>query len=968
MKTSLSIIIFTLSILLSTSLLFSNKYSIVKTISECNTINEWRISSLGGTTASLNTKKINNSKVLEASFNMVRPDFLTENVSSELTLDFKNPQFKIKKDEALLISILWQGGENNLKVELGDKDNVTKVVYFFHMNRKKSSQNIIITHDNLAYINKGKLKRNFYDDIIKFKLTTFYSWTPGPGKIYLKGIYVIKKPKPEHPTISVSQLGYRSQDKKRVIIRWATKKDLNGSFEVIKLPSHRIVYKGSLKTSSFKDWPGKYLKGDFSKLQKKGRYIVKIKLNDKSYYSEPFDVLPNIYENKTMKMAMDHFHLLRSDDPKSCGYSELGGFRDTGTMYARYLDTNPHAVFGLATYVLARRTKKERANKDRFALEELRYGVESMLLWQKNDGSVTAAIRRNPDLYFHNQLPDDSKYPWNLDTPYQVPLKYVAAMATASRAFSFYDTELSDKALRAAIKSLKKSESKKISKHSTEQGKYLWALMELYKTTKKKSYLDKARETVKKLIKRQFLDYTRVNKKVCGNISASVKSINFSYQYKFIHSAGIYLGMIDYLSFLKPDDPLYADLRYALATFTHYYLLRMSSLTPYKQIAEGIEEGKKGRYYVSYFHPPTGNLGTESHGLNCDHLAYALIGIRLAKILNNKELEHFAVDQIQWIFGVNPLGLSQMTGIGAYQGESLDQYVGLKPIYGGIMNGIVGHHGMIPFWAKHWISGEYWLPHNSYYMALVGELEHIKRDYSKKKNFKVSINTPSSINGSEDTKIDIEIRNLHSKRKKGTILIQARGSYIINKKIKINLQADEDREISIDLKSTGKRAPGLIMIVYQNEVIGEKMIHPAFPKLDIPDYDHLKKARIASVTASSIQSGEKNVLPKNVMDGSLSTRWSSQFNDPQWLTITLDKTRSIKRILLYWETAFAEKYIIETSKDKKNWKTVYSTHDEDGGKDDIVFKKPVQTKYLRLKGLKRGTVHGYSLYEMEIYE
>src|SRR5947209_4816693 len=55
-------------------------------------------------------------------------------------------------------------------------------------------------------------------------------------------------------------------------------------------------------------------------------------------------------------------------------------------------------------------------------------------------------------------------------------------------------------------------------------------------------------------------------------------------------------------------------------------------------------------------------------------------------------------------------------------------------------------------------------------------------------------------------------------------------------------------------------------------------------------------------TASSI---ENSGTPSNaVTDGSATTRWSSAWSDPQWITIDLGGSASISRVVLQWETAY----------------------------------------------------------------
>lgn len=109
-----------------------------------------------------------------------------------------------------------------------------------------------------------------------------------------------------------------------------------------------------------------------------------------------------------------------------------------------------------------------------------------------------------------------------------------------------------------------------------------------------------------------------------------------------------------------------------------------------------------------------------------------------------------------------------------------------------------------------------------------------------------------------------------------------------------------------------------------------------------------------------------NVGPGYAVDGSLSTRWGSNYSDPQWIYVDLGSSRSIQEVALHWEDAYGEAYQIQVSDDATNWTTVYSTTTGDGGIDRISF-EPVKARYVQMYGTKRGTKYGYSLWEFKVY-
>lgn len=118
------------------------------------------------------------------------------------------------------------------------------------------------------------------------------------------------------------------------------------------------------------------------------------------------------------------------------------------------------------------------------------------------------------------------------------------------------------------------------------------------------------------------------------------------------------------------------------------------------------------------------------------------------------------------------------------------------------------------------------------------------------------------------------------------------------------------------------------------------------------------------VTASSSKAAD--VKAENAVDGSLNTRWGSNYSDPQWIYVDLGASKSIQEVHLHWESAYGKEYQIQVSDDAKNWTTVYNTTTGDGGVDKISF-APVNARYVQMYGTKRGTTYGYSLWEFKVF-
>jgi hypothetical protein len=103
-----------------------------------------------------------------------------------------------------------------------------------------------------------------------------------------------------------------------------------------------------------------------------------------------------------------------------------------------------------------------------------------------------------------------------------------------------------------------------------------------------------------------------------------------------------------------------------------------------------------------------------------------------------------------------------------------------------------------------------------------------------------------------------------------------------------------------------------------------------------------------------------------VVDGSTTTRWSSNYSDPQWLQVDLQSLYSISEVKLNWEAAYGKAYQIQLSTDGSVWSSIYTTSTGDGGIDDLTGFTGV-ARYVRMYGTVRGTQWGYSLWEFQVY-
>ena len=103
----------------------------------------------------------------------------------------------------------------------------------------------------------------------------------------------------------------------------------------------------------------------------------------------------------------------------------------------------------------------------------------------------------------------------------------------------------------------------------------------------------------------------------------------------------------------------------------------------------------------------------------------------------------------------------------------------------------------------------------------------------------------------------------------------------------------------------------------------------------------------------------------NAFDGSMSTRWSSAFSDPQYIYVDLGASYNLCEVVLYWENAYATAFDIDLSNDAVTWTTVATITGNTSQNNTISISGTA--RYVRMYGISRATGYGYSLYEFQVY-
>ncbi|MBK3574474.1 discoidin domain-containing protein [Streptomyces sp. MBT65] len=114
----------------------------------------------------------------------------------------------------------------------------------------------------------------------------------------------------------------------------------------------------------------------------------------------------------------------------------------------------------------------------------------------------------------------------------------------------------------------------------------------------------------------------------------------------------------------------------------------------------------------------------------------------------------------------------------------------------------------------------------------------------------------------------------------------------------------------------------------------------------------------------------------NVTDGDPGTRWSSAYEDDQWIRIDLGSTQSFDGVDLVWEQAYAKSYLVQVSADNATWTDAAAV---DNGALPLPFGNgnaslqredfaPRTARYVRINCGLRNTSWGNSLWSLGIID
>ena len=158
-------------------------------------------------------------------------------------------------------------------------------------------------------------------------------------------------------------------------------------------------------------------------------------------------------------------------------------------------------------------------------------------------------------------------------------------------------------------------------------------------------------------------------------------------------------------------------------------------------------------------------------------------------------------------------------------------------------------------------------------------------------------------------------------------------------------------------------AEAAFTILAANKILNPGTTPRYFPLPVVPVTTSLNLA--LGKSAKSSGGGNTETLSN---DGDLTTRWFSAVADNQWWEVDLGSSKSISRIDIKWEGAYATDYEIQVSGDDVSFTKVFSTTSGVGGNVSHPFTS-TNARYVKILLNKRiESMWAFSFWEFEVYK
>jgi hypothetical protein len=580
--------------------------------------------------------------------------------------------------------------------------------------------------------------------------------------------------------VVTNQVGYEF-DKAKQAILVADAKLPAATFAVINTDNGNEVYKGTVTYSGPVDkWKNFiFYTMDFTGVTTAGNYQVQVSLPGKTITSYPFIIGKNVLEGATVSDVIYYFKGQRSSGlldkadqhspfaGKPAGFVDAhGGWYDATGDYGKHLSHltfssyfNPQQISLTAwsllkTYgLLIKRPGTDFSQYNRRLLDEAMYGADYLCRMQAPGGSFyrsvgapgpgkmakDRAIGMESKGYTIKKSKNESFGGGSNDTSwrsYECSYRSGGGMAIAALAIaSTYDTSgdyTNVEYLAAAERAFAFLEANNTS--MTNDGKEnilddycaLSAATELYNATKKEVYKQAADKRAKQLMARfahwnNYTDYLRADDN----------------DRPFFHPSDAGLPVVSLLYYFPiAGAATQAAIKQAVKRYMQFEFRVTNEVNNPFGYSRQLIQDTAGNRRTSFFFPHESEAAPWWQGENA-RLGSEAAEARLAAGLFTGDkpfhdsLETFAVNQLNWILGLNPFDACMLQGTGhnnpAYGFFGTFEYTNAP---GGIINGITSglndEHDIdldIPYSVTgkdyDWRWAEQWLPHATWYLLAV---------------------------------------------------------------------------------------------------------------------------------------------------------------------------------------------------------------------------------------------------------
>jgi hypothetical protein len=616
--------------------------------------------------------------------------------------------------------------------------------------------------------------------------------TPTYMKIHLTAVATVVLILPflpllAQPRILTNQVGYEPSLPKHAVVMADTKLDIS-TFQLIDTKTNQSIYQGTVTytgpVQKWKNW--QFWALDFSNFQTEGSYVLQISPPGQTITSYPFIIGRNVLEKATLSDVIYYFKGQRSaglldeadhhlpTPPQAPGPDQVtaktldvhGGWYDATGDYGIHLSHlsfssyfNPQQV-SLTVWSLLRTEQllQQREGTDfrqvrRRLLDEAMYGADYLVRIQARSGSFYRSIGApgagklakdrgiSPEQKSYRiKVSKDAS--WGSDPvkdswrSYQSSYRSGAGMAIAALALASTDSihgeYMAADYLKAAENAFAFLEKENL--QMTNDGKEnmvddycaLSAATELYKASHQPVYQRAAEKRAQNLLKRltsweRYKDYWRAD----------------DGDRPFFHPSDAGLPIISLLNYYPLASTATQGLIKAAVkrSLTFEYTITHEVNNPFGYSRQ-LTQDTLGRRHSAFFFPHGSDASPWWQGENARLGSMAAAARMAANTFKNDQpfrdsLENFALDQLNWILGLNPFDASMLQGTGrnnpAYGFFGTFEYTNAP---GGIVNGITSglddEEGIdlnLSYATTgkdyDWRWAEQWLPHAAWYLLAV---------------------------------------------------------------------------------------------------------------------------------------------------------------------------------------------------------------------------------------------------------